>query len=125
MFSFGPGAIFHGSTGNLHLNAPIVAMAGSVARSLCGVSTTVGSSYGLICAGVGSGRTIGGVRLFREALDRSESAVPTVGDLGQRLGCFGETLFADLVADLASLTVPVDQSDALQERRGVWISLVD
>jgi hypothetical protein len=52
------------------------------------------------------------VSLFREVLDRSESAVPTGGDLGQRLGCFGETRFTDLVAKLASLT-------------DVWRSLVD
>ena len=70
----------------------------------------------MICAGACSDRTIGGVSLFREVLDRSESAVPTIGDLGQRPGCFGETLFTDLVADLASLTVSVDQSDSLQER---------
>jgi len=59
---------------------------------------------------------IGGVSLFREVLDRSESAVPTVGDLGQRPGCLGETLFTDLVADLAALAVTVDQADSLQER---------
>ena len=60
-------------------------------------------------------RTIGGVGLLGELLDRAESAVPTVGDLGQRAGCFGEALLADLVADLASLAVPVDEADSLEE----------
>lgn len=58
-------------------------------------------------------RTIGGVSLFGELLDCSKSAVPTVGDLGQRPGCFGEALLADLVVDLASLAPSVDQSDSL------------
>ncbi len=29
VFSFGPGAIFHGSTGSMHLNQPIVGVTGS------------------------------------------------------------------------------------------------
>jgi hypothetical protein len=29
VFSFGPGAGFHGSTGNIHLNQPIVGVTGS------------------------------------------------------------------------------------------------
>ena len=72
---------------------------------------------GLLTGLVRARQTVGGVRLFGELFDRSEAAVPTVGDFGQRAGCFGEALFADLVADLASLAVPVDQSDSLQEQR--------
>jgi hypothetical protein len=70
----------------------------------------------VILVGVRARGPIGGVCLFGELFDRSEPAVPAVGDLGQRAGCFGEALFADFVADFASLTVCVYQSDSLQER---------
>lgn len=57
----------------------------------------------VILVGVRARGPIGGVCLFGELFDRSEPAVPAVGDLGQRAGCFGEALFADFVADFASL----------------------
>jgi hypothetical protein len=66
--------------------------------------------------GVSAREGIGGVCLFGEFLYRSEAAVPAVGNLGQGAGCFGEALFADLVANFASLTVRVYQSDSLQDR---------
>ena len=75
-----------------------------------------GRLWTVTSAAVGARRTIRGVSLFREVLDRSESAVPTVGDLGQRPGCFGEALLADFVTDLAALSVSIDKSDALQDQ---------
>ena len=92
---------------------------GSMTNAPARPATAAGASD-LVCTaiwlGVRTRGTAGGVRLLGELFDCSQSAVPAVGDVGQRTGCLGEALFPDLVADFASLTVSVDQSDSLQER---------